>query len=73
MGSRSKRIDQISSRTLQKLSFKCRDFIVIKSIEQMHEQYEIKDKIGNGTYGQVFKAGERKTGMLRAVKQIKMN
>ena len=34
--------------------------------ERFVDMFEIVDKIGEGTYGEVFKAKDRDTGMLQA-------
>ena len=46
------------------------DFIRIKS-ENFFEEYELKEKLGEGSYGSVYKVIQRKTNYLRAVKAIK--
>jgi len=46
------------------------DFIRIKS-DNFFDEYELKEKLGEGAYGCVYKVLQRKTNYLRAVKAIK--
>jgi calcium-dependent protein kinase len=46
------------------------NFINMKT-KSIFEDYEIRDKLGEGAYGCVFKAFHKKTKMVRAVKAIK--
>ena len=46
------------------------DFIRIKA-DNFFDEYELKEKLGEGGYGSVYKVLQRKTNYLRAVKAIK--
>lgn len=46
------------------------NFVNAKS-KSLFEDYEIREKLGEGAYGSVFKAAHKKTRMVRAVKAIK--
>ena len=41
--------------------------------DDYRKYYEIKDKIGNGQFGEVFKGINKKSGEIRAIKIIKIN
>ena len=46
------------------------NFIHMKN-NSLFDEYEIKDKLGEGAYGCVYKVQHKYTGFLRAVKAIK--
>ena len=46
------------------------DFVRIKS-SNFFEEYDLKEKLGEGSFGSVYKVIQRKTNYLRAVKAIK--
>ncbi len=46
------------------------DFVRIKA-DNFFEEYELKEKLGEGSYGCVYKVIQKKTNYLRAVKAIK--
>lgn len=48
------------------------DFVKELSYKKLQEEYEIGDKIGEGTYGRVYKALHYRTKQIRALKQIKL-
>ncbi len=52
------------------LKFDKSNFIRMKS-KSLFDEYEIKDKLGEGAYGAVYKVQQRTTNFLRAVKAIK--
>ena len=52
--------------------FKNADFVKALSYKKLLEEYEIRDQIGEGTYGRVYKALHKPTQMIRALKQIKL-
>lgn len=47
-----------------------REDLVRKNIRQIDSEYEFKEIIGEGSFGKVHKAQHRRTGILRAVKEI---
>ena len=50
--------------------FDKKDFVRMKS-HTFFEEYEIKERLGEGAYGSVYKVLQITTGFLRAVKAIK--
>ena len=46
------------------------DFVRLKA-DNIFEEYDLKEKLGEGAYGCVYKVIQRKTNYLRAVKAIK--
>ena len=52
------------------LKFDKSNFIRMKS-KSLFDEYEIKEKLGEGAYGAVYKVQQRTTNFLRAVKAIK--
>lgn len=52
------------------LNFDKKNFINMKT-KNLFEDYEVKDKLGEGSYGCVYKAIHKKTKLIRAVKAIK--
>jgi serine/threonine protein kinase len=48
------------------------DFVKALSYKKLLEEYEIRDQVGEGTYGRVYKALHKPTKLIRALKQIKL-
>jgi len=47
-----------------------RQDMVRKNVRQIDSEYDFKEVLGEGSFGKVHKAQHRRTGMLRAVKEI---
>ncbi|CAL1171052.1 unnamed protein product [Cladocopium goreaui] len=47
-----------------------RQDLVRKNVRQIDAEYEFKEVLGEGSFGKVHKAQHRRTGILRAVKEI---
>ena len=54
----------------ENIRFDKRDFVRMKE-DNIFEEYEIKEKLGEGAYGCVYKVEQKTTNFLRAVKAIK--
>ena len=52
------------------LNFDRSNFIQMKN-KSLFDEYEIKEKLGEGAYGCVYKVVQKSTGIIRAVKAIK--
>ena len=64
--------DAYSISTLRKLNFQNQDFISINDIQEIKDQFLIVELAGQGSYGQVYKAIDKRTNIIRAIKQINM-
>lgn len=58
--------------SINDVRFSNADFVIARSYKKLLEEYEIGDMIGEGTYGRVYKASHKPTGLMRALKQIKL-
>ena len=59
-----------SLKKKEAIHFDKRDFIRMKE-DNIFDEYELKDKLGEGAYGCVYKVQQKTTNYLRAVKAIK--
>ena len=62
--------NNFSSKKKEQIHFDKRDFIRMKE-DNIFDEYELKDKLGEGAYGCVYKVQQKTTNFLRAVKAIK--
>ena len=52
--------------------FKNQDFVKALSYNKLFADYELGEIVGEGSYGRVYKALHKPTGLTRALKQIKL-
>ena len=59
-----------TQKNVTKIKIDKSDFVRMKE-DNIFEEYELKEKLGEGAYGSVYKVQQKATGYLRAVKAIK--
>lgn len=57
---------------LEDVYFEPGDFVRIKDCDRLVKDYSLKEIIGDGTYGHVYRGVHRQTGIVRAIKKIKL-
>ena len=59
-----------TQKNVTKIKINKSDFVRMKE-DNIFEEYELKEKLGEGAYGSVYKVQQKATNYLRAVKAIK--
>jgi calcium-dependent protein kinase len=62
--------DNCSSKKKESIHFDKKDFVRMKD-DDIFDEYDLKDKLGEGAYGCVYKVQQKTTNFLRAIKAIK--